>query len=98
LPSPLAIATLTEVAIGKLEEDGGKAELVAELNALLVSTNARLDKHERLTCLVVSATPWTIDNNLITPTLKVKRTELEAVFKVRFPAWAASRKTIMFVD
>lgn len=97
LPSPLAIATLTEVAISKLEEDGGKSELVDELDSLLVNTNARLDKHEQLTCLVVSATPWTIDNDLITPTLKVKRAELEAVFQGGFSVWTASRKSIIFV-
>jgi long-chain acyl-CoA synthetase len=42
--------------------------------------NAKLTHHERLDAIVVAEKPWTVDNDLLTPTLKVKRHVLERRF------------------
>ena len=56
-----------------------------EIRTRLVSTleqaNGELEPHERLERLVVIRERWTIDNDLLTPTLKIKRPQLEARYR-----------------
>ncbi|MEE4660351.1 MAG: hypothetical protein V2J89_07775, partial [Halieaceae bacterium] len=49
------------------------AELDAELRAWVQSINARLEKHERIGAVILSRTPWSQDNGVLTHTLKIKR-------------------------
>jgi long-subunit acyl-CoA synthetase (AMP-forming) len=72
LPSPVAVVVLSEAA-GNLP----RPTIVARLTATLESTNSRLESHERLSNLVVVKDEWTTENGLLTPTLKLKRAELE---------------------
>jgi long-chain acyl-CoA synthetase len=48
-------------------------ELAADMDAV----NATLEPHEQIAKIVVVKETWTIDNNLMTPTMKVKRNEIE---------------------
>ncbi len=57
-------------------------EAVAEsLDATLNEVNDTLESHERLSTLFVVDDPWTIENELLTPTLKIKRDKLEALYE-----------------
>lgn len=47
------------------------------LGSTLDSVNATLESHERLSNIFVAVEPWSIDNGLLTPTLKIKRDQLE---------------------
>lgn len=68
-------------------------EAVAErLGQHLTALNARLDPHERLDCLVLLQTPWTVDNGIVTPTFKVKRNRIDELFAPRYEAWVAQGK------
>ncbi len=49
------------------------AELDAELRTWVQSINARLEKHERIGAVILSRTPWSQDNGVLTHTLKIKR-------------------------
>ncbi|MGK0445357.1 MAG: long-chain acyl-CoA synthetase [Bermanella sp.] len=69
---PLAVIELSETARGL-----PKAELAASIEAHLETVNAQLEHHERLDCLVLTQLPWTVESNLITPTLKVRRDTVE---------------------
>lgn len=75
LPQPIALVVLSE--------DGQKTpehELQASLAATLQKVNANLESHMRLAHLVVLKEEWNVDNNLLTPTLKIKRHEIEKQF------------------
>ena len=37
-----------------------------------------LESHEQLSTLYVIDDPWTVENELLTPTMKIKRDKLEA--------------------
>ncbi len=72
LPAPLAVVVLGEAA-GNLP----RASIASRLTDTLEKTNARLESHERLSNLIVAKDEWTTENGLLTPTLKLKRAELE---------------------
>ena len=40
--------------------------------------NRELEHHERLDCIVISQSIWTVDSGLITPTLKIRRETVES--------------------
>ncbi|MFT5032580.1 MAG: long-chain acyl-CoA synthetase [Bermanella sp.] len=64
-----------------------KAEDEATVSAALLAqaeaVNKELEKHARIGAVVVSREPWTIENGMLTPTLKLKRDQIEAKFGER---------------
>jgi long-chain acyl-CoA synthetase len=96
LGQPIGIAMLNEQAAGRLNDAAYKAELGKSLAQHLESVNQTLDPHERLACLVMVAEPWTVENDLITPTFKVKRNRIDAVFTEHFERWLAQRRPIVW--
>jgi long-subunit acyl-CoA synthetase (AMP-forming) len=42
--------------------------------------NRSLDKHERVGALILSQTPWAMENGFLTHTLKLKRDQIEESF------------------
>jgi len=72
---PLLMTTLSE-----LGREKSSAEVSEQLAALLEDINADLPGHERVEQIFITP-EWTIENNLLTPTLKIKRHQIEAQFK-----------------
>ena len=73
-----------------------RAELERSLLEHLHSVNAALDPHEQLSRLVVETTAWTVDNDLITPTFKVKRNRIEEVYAVNYERWQSSGREVIW--
>ncbi len=69
MPQPYAIVVLSK----STPENG----VVRSLSALRDEINASLDPHERLQTIVVAREPWTVENGLLTPTMKLKRNAIE---------------------
>ena len=72
LPAPVAIVVLSETAKYIPKED-----IETSLQTTLDKVNARLESHERMSNIVIVDDEWTIENDLLTPTLKLKRNILE---------------------
>ena len=96
LGQPLALLMLNPDAAKKAQGSVGKAELEASLTEHLQAINALLDPHEQLDCLVLMTEPWTVENDLITPTFKVKRNRVEDLFAKNYDAWVNSRKKVIW--
>ncbi len=96
LGQPLALAMLNIDAAKKAASAEGKAELEASLTAHVKAINAVLDPHEQLDCLVVMTDAWSVDNDLITPTFKVKRNRIEDLFAANYEKWVGMRKTVIW--
>jgi long-chain acyl-CoA synthetase len=76
LKQPIALVVLSVEAL-KLPASEIELSLLATLNEV----NETLESHAVLDCLVVMKDEWTVDNGLLTPTLKVKRHNLEEHYK-----------------
>jgi len=72
-------------------------ELARSLSAFLQSVNAGLDNFERPKKLIVTPA-WTIGNGLITPTLKVKRNELEKRYAPKYAQWYEEKETVIWEE
>lgn len=81
LKQPMALIVLEEGI------ELSKEEIEASLNQTLEEVNASLDNHERICKFVIMTEAWTVENGLITPTMKVKRNELEKKYEDNFLKW-----------
>jgi len=96
LGQPIGLLMLNDDAVRKLQDPASRAELEASLTDLLQATNRTLDPHEQMVCLVAMTEAWTVDNELITPTLKVKRNRIEDMFAANFEPWARAGREIVW--
>ncbi len=96
LGQPLALAMLNPEGALKAKSPEGRAELEASMTAHLQTINATLDPHEQLDCVVLMAEPWTVDNDIITPTFKVKRNRIEDLFAKNYDKWVGMRKKVVW--
>ena len=95
LGQPLALLMLNAEA-QQMAANGGKGELEASLKLHMETINATLDPHEQLDCLVITSQAWTVDNDLITPTFKVKRNRIEDIFARNYEQWVSQRKAVIW--
>ncbi|NUQ12344.1 MAG: AMP-binding protein [Gemmatimonadaceae bacterium] len=88
LPQPYAIVVLSRAA-----HQDGAVDLA--LAALRERVNAAVDPHERLQLIVVAEEPWTVENGLLTPTLKLKRSAIEMRYEGMAEAWYRTGATVV---
>jgi long-subunit acyl-CoA synthetase (AMP-forming) len=98
MTAPFAMAVLTPPMRKELAPAGHRTDIEAKLTAEINSVNAQLEHHEQLRFIVISEQPWTIDNELLTPTLKVRRSTLEQRYSPRFTAWENSQTKVLWME
>jgi long-chain acyl-CoA synthetase len=96
LPQPFALVMLSQEAVQRCEAPEAKAALLHSLEHHLQRVNAHLESHERLSCLIAICSTWTPENGLVTPTLKVKRAEIEATYGSRYSGWLAQKASVVW--
>ena len=97
LPQPLAIVSLADEVQAQL--DAGEVSvhrLKEELEQLLITVNAALDAHEKLDYIVIAPNAWNMQNGLLTPTMKIRRPQIEARYTPHFDTWAARREPVVW--
>jgi long-subunit acyl-CoA synthetase (AMP-forming) len=96
-PQPFALLMLAEAVRYELRQGTlTQAALTASLTALCEAVNERLEKHEQLDYLVVLDEVWTTDNGFLTPTLKIRRSVVEARFLPKADAWRRQGRTVIW--
>lgn len=96
MPNALAILQISQQVRASLSEPGARESLERSLLALREEVNRELDAHERLGAMVVVDEPWSIENGMLTPTMKLKRSLLEARYSASFDAWLEQRQFIVW--
>ncbi|MGB5365256.1 MAG: AMP-binding protein [Polyangiales bacterium] len=86
-PQPFALVLLGEELRPKLSDSSVRAQIQAELEALLKQVNQEVEAFERLQFLTVVKDPWLIENGFLTPTMKMKRSMLEDTYSPRMDEW-----------
>ncbi len=91
IPQPIALIILSE--LGKQKSN----ELVSEsLNTSINVINPSLEKHENIEKMIVMKEEWTVDNGLLTPTLKVRRNSIEKIHQGYYKSWFESTEKVVF--
>ncbi len=93
LAAPMGLCVLSQAAPTE-----ARAALQGSLERWLQQINARLDKHERLSRLVVVSGVWGVENGFLTPTLKIKRNVIEATYGAHLHAWSERTEAIVWQD
>jgi long-chain acyl-CoA synthetase len=91
-----AMVVLDEALRAKLHDAAVRERVQAELATLLHSVNEGLAGHERLRMLVVAREPWSIDNGCLTPTMKIKRSRIEATVDALLDDWYATPAPVLW--
>jgi long-chain acyl-CoA synthetase len=52
----------------------------AALLERVAAVNAEVDSHARIGAVIISSEPWSIDNRVLTPTMKIRREMVESLF------------------
>ncbi|MCO5099703.1 MAG: hypothetical protein M9885_02195 [Burkholderiaceae bacterium] len=65
---------------------------------MLEQVNARLPDYERLQTIVVATEPWSIENGLFPPTMKLRRARIEAAAQPKLERWYASARKVRWAD
>jgi long-chain acyl-CoA synthetase len=96
LPSPFALVLLNADALEKSRDPQMRNELEESLERQLSEVNRELDPHERVAFLAVVDGPWTIENGLMTPTFKIRRTNIEGRYLERIDIWRSQNRRVVW--
>ena len=91
IAQPIALVVLSDRGRNKTKED-----LISSLEKTLEVVNPKLEKHEKIHNIIIVNEEWTIENNLLTPTMKIKRNAIEKIYRINYQEWKDSSKKIVF--
>jgi long-subunit acyl-CoA synthetase (AMP-forming) len=55
-----------------------------------------LVNYKKLSTLVLAKEPWTEDNKILGPTLKIKRDNVEKMYRGIFKSWYEDKQSVLF--
>lgn len=91
IPQPIALTILS--AAGKQKD---KMLVEESLRRSIEEVNPQLESYERIKAAIVLSEEWTIENGLMTPTLKVKRNEVEKIHLPKYPKWYERNQVVVW--
>ncbi|HTH32090.1 MAG TPA: AMP-binding protein [Lacibacter sp.] len=91
IPQPIALVTVSDLGKQKTKE-----ELIESLSATLDTVNPALEHHEHIDKIVLMKENWSMENGLLTPTLKVKRNHVEKIHQQFYSKWFAEKGKVIW--
>jgi len=95
-PQPVAFIMLAEDIRNSLKQNPKRDEIENTLKALRVKINEELEPHAKISFFVVVNEPWTMENDLLTPTMKIKRNKIESRYEPFLDAWAQQKREVVW--
>jgi long-chain acyl-CoA synthetase len=91
LPQPVALVILSTFCSDTPQEEVNQS-LAETLNKL----NPSLKSYERINKVIVLKEPWSVENNMMTPTFKLKRNIIEGKFEELTRAWYEIKEKVIW--
>ncbi len=93
-PSAYAMVVLAEELRPRVGDPSVRAEVEKALGQLLQDVNRQRPEYEHLRMIVIAGEPWSIENGCLTPTMKIKRSRIEAAVAPQIESWYASHGAV----
>jgi long-chain acyl-CoA synthetase len=91
IPQPIALVICPPSTKNKSKE-----VLMESLMNSITEVNPSLAKHEKIEKVVVMKEDWSVDNGLLTPTMKVKRNQVEKIHMPMYKSWFKESDKVIF--
>ena len=70
--------------------------IAEEAREMIKKINPTLEKHEKIEKAVIMSEEWTVENGLMTPTLKLKRSQVEKIHMPMYKSWFDAEDKVIF--
>ena len=91
IPHPIVLLVISESGALK-----SKTELTDSILKTLDGVNPELDHHEQVKKGIVVKEAWTVENELLTPTMKIKRNPIEKIYHKNYETWYESNDRVIW--
>ena len=91
IPQPIMLVNISE--LGKKLE---KEELIENLENKLESVNLTLFNYLRVSTIVICKDEWTPQNEILTPTMKIKRGNIDKMYLNKYDKWHHSNEKVIW--
>ena len=89
-PQPIALVNLSENGLKK-----DRKQITTDLKLHIDMVNQNLANYEKLSTIVITKEPWSEQNKLLTPTLKVKRNKVDDKYMNKYLDWHRESENII---
>jgi len=91
IPQPIMLVNISDIG-KKLTKD----ELIEKLENKLSSVNSKAFNYLRVSTIVICKDEWTPQNEILTPTMKIKRGNVDKMYMDKYDEWHHSDKKIIW--
>ncbi len=90
MPQPILLVSLSEIGEAR-PQDAVREGLQGQLTFV----NTKLAAYKKVASVVIVKEPFSVENNMLTPTLKIKRSKVHNHYKDRMLAWIESGEKVI---
>jgi len=95
-PAAYAIVLLSETLRPRQNDPAVRSEVSTALSQLLDDVNNAIADYEQLKMIVVAREAWSIENGLLTPTMKIRRAKIEAMVEPEVTRWYENKQKVLW--
>ena len=91
IPQPICLVVPSELGLKKSRED-----LSESLVNTMRTINPTLESYEKSTKIIVMKEVWSVENGLLTPTMKIKRNQVEKIHMPMYKQWFSADEDVIY--
>ncbi|RBW48453.1 AMP-binding protein [Marinobacter sp. F3R11] len=95
-PQPCLMLLLSEEVREELVAGVNREGLERELSDELDAVNKACEAHEKIEFVVLVKEPWTMENGMLTPTMKIRRNVIEDVYNRKMDEWFEQKRKVIW--
>ena len=95
-PAAYGLVVLAEELRPKLADPATREHIERELGQLLKRVNERVADYEQLKMLVIAKEPFSVENGLLTPTMKIRRARIENTVAPSLDRWYGTKGAVVW--